>query len=130
MADPQKGQAIVKAITKAALRALFSIGVKSPYYVDRFVVAFSEAIEEEWNKLPVEPTEPVQQNQVTKEEDNLALIIENTMIQKALRKAGIDTIEKLITKGQQDDYVSIKGIGRKSADDITERIKKWNQLQS
>lgn len=126
----------IRALVKAALSALFAIGVKSPEYVERFSVAFQNALEKNLTLIqpqtPVNPPVELAPNapQSPTTNDNLkadiSVLVENTMIQKALRAAGINTVEQLVMKGQQEDYAKIKGIGRKSADEITERLKKWN----
>lgn len=138
MNNTQNTEQFFKAIVKAALSSLFAIGIKSPEYVDRFATAFQNALEKNLALLPQPQTppepliKPVPEapQSPTKPDDikaDIKTIIENTMIQKALRNAKINTIEELITKGQQEDYATIKGIKRKSADEITEKLKKWNQ---
>lgn len=126
----------VKALVKASLSALFAIGVKSPEYVERFAVAFQNALEKNLASLP-QPQEVVPPSVVPVPEvtgsprtaddmkADISLIIENTMIQKALRESGITTIDQLITRGQQEDYATIKGIGDKSQQEIRAALDKY-----
>ncbi len=78
----------------------------------------------------VEPTPEVTESPVTSvpEKDDLSTI-RNVVIRKALKKAGIDTMDKLITEMQQKDLTTIKGIGKKSVDEIREAVSKWNLRQ-
>lgn len=50
-AQIEKGQAIIKAVYKASLKALFAIGVKSPENVDKFSLHFSQELDKEFLKI-------------------------------------------------------------------------------
>lgn len=118
------GEQILRTFVKASLRALFAIGVKSQTNIDTFVKVFSEEVTKEWEKLPSDV-------QVTdKPKEDISTIIRNTMIVRALKTAGIETVEQLVARGQQEPFTSIKGIKDKSANIILQAIKKWNQSSS
>ena len=140
----EKQEIFLKAVVKSALSALLSIGVKSPEYIERFSVAFQNALEKNLALLP-QPSQTRPQPQDTikpevvpennsiqaptradKSKEDISTIIKNPLLRKSLRNAGIDTIEQLIIYGQQNDYATIKGIKTKSVVIISEAIKKWN----
>ena len=137
MDNTQKSQEFLRAIVKAALFSLFAIGVKSPEYVERFSVAFQNALEKNLALLP-QPQDTIKPEVVSKKnsipvpvrgdssKEDISTIIKNPLLRKSLYNAGITTIEQLITRGQQADYKEIKGIKAKSVTKILEAIKKWN----
>src|SRR2546430_14586261 len=47
----QRGEEIMKAVYKASLQALFSIGVKSPQYVDAFSLHLTQSLDREFLKI-------------------------------------------------------------------------------
>ena len=137
MDNTQKTQDFMKAIVKSALSALLAIGVKSPEYIERFSIAFQNALEKNLDLLK-EPQDVLKPEVVptnnsvqaptspNKGKEDISTIIENEFILKYLHVAGINTIDELIMKGQQVDYKTINGIGEKSASIILKAIKKWN----
>ena len=134
----KRTEEFIRAIVKAALSSLFTIGIKSPEYVERFSVAFQNALEKNLALLQPQDTikpEVVPENNIVqapttgdKKKEDISTIIKNPFLKKALRNAGIDTIEQLITFGQQSDYAKIKGVKAKSVVTILGAIKKWNSL--
>lgn len=140
---PEKGEAFMKAVVKASLYALFSIGVRSQVNIDRFVIAFTENLEKNLEIVGMRPqaqepevseVEPIPEATVSTgtsdpKKDDLS-IIKSPLIKKALEKMGIDTMTKLITTMQQKDLTTIKGIGKKSVDEIRKAVTKWNSTQS
>ena len=136
MDNTQKTQDFFRAIVKAALSSLFTIGIKSPEYIERFSIAFQNALEKNISLLqPQEAIKPEvvpEKNSVEapargdKSKEDISIIIKNPLLKKSLRNAGIDTIEQLITFGQQNDYAKIKGVKAKSVTIILDAIKKWN----
>ena len=117
------GEQILRTFVKASLRALFSIGVKSQTNIDTFVKVFSEEVTKEWDKLPLE--KPVIETKPAG--DDISTILHNPQIIKALKNAGIETIEQLITRGQKEPFTTIRGIKVKNDSIILESIKTWNQ---
>lgn len=139
MDNTQKTQDFFRAIVKAALSSLFAIGIKSPEYVERFSVAFQNALEKNLTLLPqpqdtIKPEVVPENNSVQapttgdKIKEDISIIIKNPLLKKSLYDAGIRTIEQLITFGQQNDYAKIKGVKAKSVVTILGAIKKWNSL--
>lgn len=139
MDNTKRTEEFIRAIVKAALSSLFTIGIKSPEYVERFSVAFQNALEKNLTLLPqpqdtIKPEVVPENNSVQapttgdKKKEDISTIIKNPFLKKALRNAGIDTIEQLITFGQQNDYTKIKGVKAKSVVTILGAIKKWNSL--
>ena len=136
--NTQKSQDFFRAIVKAALSSLFSIGIKSPEYIERFSVAFQNALEKNLALLPqpqdtVKSTVVPEKNSVEapvkadKSKEDISTIIKNPLLRKSLYNAGIQTIEQLIIYGQQSDYATIKGVKTKSVTIILEAIKKYNE---
>lgn len=129
------GAEFMKRIIKASLSALFAIGVTSSKNVDKFISHFSEELLKNYsqpqneNSKPNEPAKIAPQSPTTNDnmKSDINVLIENTIVQKALYAAGITTIESLVFRMQQEDLVKIKGIGRKSADELRAAVNKWIQ---
>lgn len=137
MDNTQKNQDFFRAIVKAALSSLFAIGIKSPEYIERFSIAFQNALEKNLALLPqpqeaIKPEVVAKNNSVEaptssdKSKEDISTIIKNPLLKKSLRNAGINTVDELIIKGQQSDYSTIKGVKAKSVTIILDAIKKWN----
>ena len=138
----QRGEAFLKAIVKAAIIALFSIGVKSETVVNRFMIRFEEEVERRMKELglmataePAQPesgattvtkgdfsstTEVIDESKVDIKEIKL-----HPFIIKALIASGINTLNDLRTAMQKDDLTKIKGIKEKSAEKIREAVKNY-----
>lgn len=139
MENTQNAQAFLKAVVKSALSSLFAIGIKSPEYIERFSVAFQNALEKNLALLP-QPQEAIKPEvvpennsveapiRVDKSKEDISTIIKNPLLKKSLRNAGINTVEELIIKGQQSDYTTIKGVKAKSVIIILDAIKKFNKI--
>lgn len=135
--NAQKGQEFMKAVVKASLYALFSIGVRSQVNIDKFITAFTENLDKSFKDLgmikevpmvgsssgqeAVPPSEPLTDEQAPL----ISTIIENTMILKALKKEGITKVSDLILEMSKRDLTEIKGIGKKSMDIIRKEISEW-----
>ena len=139
MENTQNAQAFLKAVVKSALSSLFAIGIKSPEYIERFSIAFQNALEKNLALLP-QPQEAIKPEvvpennsveapiRVDKSKEDISTIIKNPLLKKSLRNAGINTVEELIIKGQQSDYTTIKGVKAKSVIIILDAIKKFNKI--
>ena len=139
MENTQNAQAFLKAVVKSALSSLFAIGIKSPEYIERFSVAFQNALEKNLALLP-QPQEAIKPEvvpennsveapiRVDKSKEDISTIIKNPLLKKSLRNAGINTVEELIIKGQQSDFATIKGVKAKSVTIILDAIKKFNKI--
>lgn len=147
----ERGEAFMKAVVKASLYALFAIGVRSQANIDKFIVAFTESLEKNLEiagitpapkgvstvgqevETPSGPVTDVTESPVTSdlgEKDLIRVIIKNALTRKALNDAGIYTVNQLLTRMQKKDLIEIKGIAKKSAENIKEAVAKWNLAQS
>lgn len=76
MEEIKKGEEIVKAFYKASLKALMSIGVKSPEYIDKFSDAFGKALDQEFMAIGlIKPPTP-EVVEVKKEEPKVEVKVE------------------------------------------------------
>lgn len=137
MTEEERGKQIIESVHKAALAALLSIGVKSIHYVDSFNQYFARALDQEFFRIGLfQPKQEARETSelgdgpsapktrdISKPLDELQL---HPLIQHALNKAGIATIEQLMTTMQQKSLTDIKGIKEKSARQILEKLKLWN----
>ena len=136
MDDQKRGEEIMQAVFKASMQALFSIGVKSPEYVDKFTLNFSEALDREFLKIGLfQPQTEAQQDSAVGQAvsqdvgPDISSSIKDLKLQNFiihhLKKAGITTIEELMTRMQQEALTDIKGIKEKSAKQILEALSLW-----
>ena len=133
MDDQKRGEEIMQAVFKASMQALFSIGVKSPEYVDKFTLNFSEALDREFLKIGLFQPHEAQQDsavgQAVSQDAGPDISIDTLglkpLINFHLKKAGITTIEELMTRMQQEALTDIKGIKEKSAKQILEALSLW-----
>ena len=59
--DIERGQEFMKKVVKAALSALFAIGVKSPQNIDKFIEHFNEELMKNYPAEPVvEPSKTIE----------------------------------------------------------------------
>lgn len=140
------GEKIIKSVYKASLVALFSIGVTSPDNVEKFTASFTRALDKEFLKIgllphiggtprtepyPTTDTESLNQEDVTKAnkslDDSLDKLQLLNIVKVRLRKQGFETIGQLMTAMQKEPLTSITGIKEKSALQIIEALKLWNQ---
>lgn len=133
MDDIKRGEEIIKSVYKAALQALFVIGVKSPEYVEKFSMAFSQALDKEFNKIgllqpPEEDESPntIVAYEVPKRVYDIDLLGLHHLIEKRLKDAGFMTIEGLMLYMQEQPLTSIKGVKEKSEKQIIEKLNLWN----
>ena len=155
MENPTRGEAFMKVVIKASLFGLFAIGVKSSDNIDKFINAFSVAFEKVLadmtgkplvtpttepaapltpainaaTPLPAQPVSTVPApvdlpKDPSASVDTLGI---NLVALSALEKAGVKTIEQLLLKMSQDDLTKIKGIGKKSAEEILSKVSIWNK---
>ncbi len=70
MPDIKRGEQFMKAVVKASLYALFSIGIRSSEMIDRFVISFTENFEKQMELIRSEPvgTPPVENKKEEKVE--------------------------------------------------------------
>ncbi len=138
MNDRERGKQIIESVYKSALQALFAIGVRNPKYIDAFSAAFMASLDREFFKIglfqpqnseaqeiPVgsgEPSAPTQKD-ISQPISALGL---NRVIVYNLTKAGITTIDQLMTTMQQQSLTDIKGVKEKSAKQILECLRIWN----
>lgn len=132
MADIKKGEAFMKEVFKSSIIALFAIGVRSQENIDKFLAEFENALYQNLGKigffaegraeeikeesLKEEPKEPTQ---------DLGKLNLNLVLVGVLKKAGITSIEKLLTEMQKRDLKEIKGVGDKSVEEIRKAVKEW-----
>ncbi len=143
----ERGKNFMKTIVKASLKALFSIGVRSQTNVDKFIVVFTDTVEDELNKLGLIPkpvvteklieppktiSEPTQTTSPppapTKDPDlqaDIKVLGLYPFLTKNLRIANINTVEQLIAEMQKRPLTEIKGIKEKAQAKITEAIKNY-----
>ena len=127
---------IMRQITKAALSALFAIGVTSPANIDKFVNHFSEELMKNYPEQPQpappaspEPApEPPQAPKTASREDaDISVIVKDEEILKILRASGLDTINKLSLEMQKRSLTEINGIEPRMEDELRESLKEWNK---
>ncbi len=151
--DIKRGEDFMRAIVKASLYGLFSIGVRSQANIDRFIVAFTTKVESELEKLGItqpdnisvppqktptpdaNPTAPVNgthQPAVTTPPPSNPNLLANIkelklhpFIIKSLELANINTIEQLMSEMQKRPLTEIKGIKEKSQEQIRVAIKNY-----
>lgn len=141
----EQGSKIIKSVYKASIKALFAIGVKSPEYVDKFTLNFSQELDREFLKIglfekPLEGTvELVAPDIVVTRstypplgdkngdiKQNVTALGLNPVIVSHLKRANILTIEELMTIMQKDSLTTIRGIAEKSAKEILTKFAQWN----
>ncbi len=134
--DIQRGEEFMKQITKAALSALFRIGVTSSENIDKFIEYFSEELMKNYPVVPSEPkTEPEPPKSspaeapktAQKETTDVSTIVKDEEVLKILRATGLDTIEKLSLEMQKKSLTEINGITGVIEDQIREALKEWNK---
>ena len=129
---------IMKQITKAALSALFAIGVTSPANIDKFVNHFSEELmknyplEPEPEDVPLPPLDLASGATSTtkgenKPEVDIQELIKDEDLVKFLRGAGINTINQLSLEMQKRSLTEIPGIEPRMEDEIREALVEWNK---
>lgn len=140
--EAKRGEEILKAVFKASLIALFAIGVRSPGYVDKFTLAFSEALDKEFLKIGLISANEIQGNiarsdsppfsspgsleKVKKTSDPINTLKLHHLTKSALTKQGINTVEELMDRMQKDPLTYIKGISSKRANEILNSLRLWN----
>ena len=139
MEDQKRGEEIINSVFKTAILALFRIGVRSPENIEKFYVAFKEEMDKEFLKIGLfqphiqeEAQEiPVGSGQSSAPVKSISEPIEvlglKPLIVYNLEKIGIITIEQLMEAMQKQSLTELKGIKEKSAKQILERLKIWNQ---
>ncbi len=147
MNDQERGREIIQAVYKASMQALFTIGVKSSDNIEKFTQAFSSAMDREFLKIglfqPQEAQDSVPRAEGTPEPnlreagfvqlkyDKGTYTIEalelKPLVTYHLKKAGITTIDELMTRMQQSALTEIKGIKEKSAKQILEGLASWQK---
>ncbi len=146
----ERGEAFMKAIVKASLIGLFSIGVRSQTNIDKFIVVFTDTVENELNKLglipknksepeekkPIEQHKTISQSTQTisitpapiKEPDlqaDIKVLRLYPFLTKNLHTAGINTVGELLSEMQKRPLTEIKGVKEKAQAKITEAIKNY-----
>lgn len=136
----ERGEEFIKAIVKAAMVSLISIGVKTEVNINRFMIRFEEEVEKRLKEIGMmkdeEPTTPAilkidkvdtQENipQKDSSQEDIEKLKLHPFTIKSLRAANINTILELIEAMQKDDLSKIKGIKEKSAEKIRQAIKNY-----
>ena len=136
MPNPENGEQFMKQVTKAALSALFAIGVTSPQNIDKFIEHFSEELMKNYpSPDKTQPkTEKVEENSEgvsstpsAPTPTDISVLVKDEEILKIFRAEGIDTIEQLSLTMQKKSLTEINGITGVIEDEIRESLKEWNK---
>ena len=119
--DTQRGMAFMKVVVKSSLFALFTIGVKSPDNIEKFVAAFEKAMD---RGLSAGGFIPHPMNAQPMETD-ITFVVKSNLIRSVLQKHGILTGEALVEKLKTMDLTTLKGIGTRSVAVIRKDIDTW-----
>ena len=133
----QKGEIFMKQVTKAALSALFAIGVTSPQNIDKFIEHFSEELMKNYPDKTQTKTDKVEEDSIggnptpiastPPQDSDINVIIKDEEILKILRAEGIDTLNQLSLTMQKKSLTEINGITGVVEDEIRESLKEWNK---
>ena len=136
MQPTETGEKFMKQVIKAALSALFAIGVTSSSNIDKFIEHFSEELMKNYPDVPsesiteakVDTTTPQDASQDSKKEEvDVSTLVKNEEIVKILRAEGIDTINQLILTMNKKSLTEINGIDGVTEDSIREAMKEYNK---